>query len=357
MRRVLTIAATMLLAVLIGAPAASACGFLVSANGAVNLGKTTTLVVWEDGVEHYVTNFEFAGDAESFGSIIPLPAIPTDVGKAGEWTLQRLKLEVAPPQPSDFALFAASTVAEDGAEVILRTQIDSLDVVVLRGGADDVKTWVNDNGFNLPDTAGTEHMFSFYGDRTQIWLASRFDAAQAAEDGFVSGDGIPVQITMPVDRPWVPLHILHGASPDSAIIEADVFLITPDRPNLLYGEGLSIERSERASTLLLDDLRSDENMEWVPDSGWFTYLALNTEAENVVYDLAIGVDGEAASFIDAGFTKFEPTQRQLRAMGLSTETNPTGQLLIVVLVGALAGALGAAFVVNRRRHASDVTDI
>ena len=352
MRRVLTMTAIMLLTVLIGAPAAQACGFLVSANGAVNLGKTTTLVVWEDGVEHYVTNFEFAGEAESFGSIIPLPAVPTDVGKAGEWTLQRLQLEVAPPQPAGFALFAASVVAEDGAQVILRTQIDSLDVVVLRGGSQDVKTWVNDNGFNLPETEATEHMFSFYGDRTQIWLASRFDADQAAQDGFVSGDGIPVQITMPVDRPWVPLHILHGASPDTAIIEADVFLITPDRPNLLYGEGLTIERSEEASPLLLDDLRSDENMEWVPQSGWFTYLALNTEAENVVYDLAIGVEGNSPSFMDAGFTKFEPTTRQLRAMGLTTDTNEAGQLLIVVLVGALAGTLGAAFVVNRKRHRS-----
>ena len=49
------------------------------------------------------------------------------------------------------------------------------------------------------------------------------------------------------------------------------------RPNLLYGEGLIVERSEWANDLLLRDLRSDENMEWVPDNGWFTYLKLETE--------------------------------------------------------------------------------
>lgn len=353
MRRILTMTATMLLAILVAAPMAQACGFLVSPNGAVNLGKTTTLVVWDDGVEHYITNFEFAGEAESFGSIIPLPAVPTDVRRAGDWTLQRLQLEVNPPAPSDLALFAASTVAEDRAEVILRTQIDSLDIAVLRGGTEEVRAWVNENGFNLPDTPETDHMFDFYGDRSDVWLASRFDADLAAEDGFVSGDGIPVQIEIPIDRPWVPLHILHGASPDSAIIEADVFLITPDRPDLLYGEGLSIERSERASDLLLDDLRSDENMEWMPELGWLTYLALNTEAENVVYDLAIGVEGRSPSFVDAGFTKFEPTRGHLRAMGLSPDTEDGWRFAAVVGAGALAGALGAMFVLGRSRRSTD----
>ena len=192
-------------------------------------------------------------------------------------------------------------------------------------------------------------MFDFYGDRTDIWLASRFDADAALEDGFISGDGIPVQITMPVDRPWVPLHILHGASPDTDIIEADVFLITPDRPDLLYGEGLTIERSEPASELLLDDLRSDENMEWIPEEGWFTYLNLETEAANVVYDLAIGVDGNSPSFVDAGFTKFEPTHDHLNAMGLEIDHGPWWNLIGMAVVGMASGLLGATFALNRRR--------
>ena len=38
-----------------------ACAGLIGSNGAVNLGRTTTLAGYHGGVEHYVTSFEFAG--------------------------------------------------------------------------------------------------------------------------------------------------------------------------------------------------------------------------------------------------------------------------------------------------------
>src|SRR5205085_5998328 len=40
---------------------AFACGGVFSQNGEVNLTRTTTLAGYADGVEHYVTAFEFAG--------------------------------------------------------------------------------------------------------------------------------------------------------------------------------------------------------------------------------------------------------------------------------------------------------
>ena len=86
--------AVAMLVVLVAAPIAQACGFLVAANGAVRLGRTSTFVAWEDGIEHYITNFTFEGEVDSFGSLIPLPSEPTDVSRAGDWTLQRLQIEV-----------------------------------------------------------------------------------------------------------------------------------------------------------------------------------------------------------------------------------------------------------------------
>src|SRR4051812_11101567 len=74
-----------------------ACGGLVAPNGTIRLLRTSTLAAWHDGVEHYVTSFQFAGDGAEFGSIIPLPGIPTNVERGGDWTLQRLAREVAPP--------------------------------------------------------------------------------------------------------------------------------------------------------------------------------------------------------------------------------------------------------------------
>ena len=85
-----------LLAVIVTAPAAGACGSLIADNGAVNLVRTTTLAAYHDGVEHYVTSFEFTGAPKTFGSIIPLPGKPSNVERAGDWTLQRLQREVNP---------------------------------------------------------------------------------------------------------------------------------------------------------------------------------------------------------------------------------------------------------------------
>src|SRR5262245_43988224 len=82
--------------VLTSAAPAGACGGLVGENGTIQLTKTSTLAAYHDGVERYVTSFEFTGEGEEVGSIIPLPDVPTDVERGGDWTLQRLAQEVAP---------------------------------------------------------------------------------------------------------------------------------------------------------------------------------------------------------------------------------------------------------------------
>ena len=81
----------------LGAVPAGACGGLVGENGTIELVRTTTLAAYSGGVERYVTAFEFTGEGEEVGSIVPLPDVPTKVERAGDWTLQRLAQEVAPP--------------------------------------------------------------------------------------------------------------------------------------------------------------------------------------------------------------------------------------------------------------------
>ena len=79
-RRSLAALAGLLLVAISAAPAL-ACGGLIGPNGAVNLLRTTTLAGYHDGVEHYITSFEFAGGGGSFGSLTPLPGVPTSVEK------------------------------------------------------------------------------------------------------------------------------------------------------------------------------------------------------------------------------------------------------------------------------------
>ncbi len=102
MRRLLTLVAATA-ALLITASPALACGGLIGPNGAVNLLRTTTFAGYHDGVEHYVTSFEFAGGEGEFGSIVPLPGVPTDVVRGGDWTLQRLVQETTPQRELAFA--------------------------------------------------------------------------------------------------------------------------------------------------------------------------------------------------------------------------------------------------------------
>jgi hypothetical protein len=134
-------------------------------------------------------------------------------------------------------------------------------------------------------------MLDFYGRRSQIFMAARFDASRAAELGQNAGDGTPIMLTIPTDQPWVPLRILSLGLDKSEFVEADVFLLTDHQPSLLAGgSGLTLARSEAANDLLLSDLRSDKGMEWVPNDMWFTYLQVGTEAGTLDYDLAISDD-------------------------------------------------------------------
>lgn len=79
---------------------AAACGGLVAPDGAVRLDHTSTLAAYHNGIETYITSFEYNGGSANFGSIIPLPAAPTTVTRAGSWTLQRLEREVHPIPPT-----------------------------------------------------------------------------------------------------------------------------------------------------------------------------------------------------------------------------------------------------------------
>ena len=311
---------------------AAACGGLVGENGTIQLTKTSTLAAYHDGVERYVTSFEFTGTGESVGSIIPLPDIPTDVVRGGDWTLQRLAQEVAPPLLESFQATGAALADGGSAEVILETEIDALDITVLKGGGDEVGTWARDNGFLL--TPDAPEVLDFYGHRSQIFMAARFDAARAAALGQTAGDGTPIMLTIPTDAPWVPLRILSLGLEGEEVVEADVFLLTDEEPDLLAGgPGLSLERSEPANDLLLDDLRSDVGMEWVPQDMWFTYLQVEADAADLDYDLAISPDDTTLpTLADTGVPA--PQVRPVHAPGPALPVWPMAAGAVVAVIVA-----------------------
>lgn len=292
----LVAAMAIVMVILVAAPAL-ACGGLVNPNGTVSLVKTTTMVGYVDGVEHYVTSFEFAGGGAEFGSIVPLPGVPSDVERAGDWTLQRLVQEVQPPPTFEQEALGAADAAGRSAEVLMETTIDALDITIVKGGGDEVGEWAKENGFSL--TPDAPEVLDFYAARSPIFMAARFDPKAAAERGQSAGDGTPVHLTIPTPNPWVPLRILGLGLGDKAEIEADLFLLTEGVPEMLpapepagHEDGIVLDRSEKADTLLLADLRSDKGMKWIPrDDVWFSYLRIDTTAGELRHDLAIDATG------------------------------------------------------------------
>ena len=291
--------------VLLGAQPAMACGGLVGPGGTVQLGRTTTLAGYHDGVEHYLTSFTYTGGGARFGSIVPLPGVPDDVRKGGEWTLQRLVRETQ-PQPEALRTATFTADSSQAAEELLTTRVDALDITVLRGGGRAVGDWAREHGFGL--SVDAPEVLDFYASRSPIFLAAAFDGDAAAERGQQLGDGTPVHITIPTDNPWVPLRILALGKTGEERVEADVFLLTDEAPALLPApgggdDGMRLDHSAAATTSLLDDLRSDRGMEWIPSDAWLTKVAIDAAAASLSYDLAIDASGAGApSPVDAGFT-------------------------------------------------------
>ncbi len=331
MRRFPAVLAASLAGVLFTAAPAFACGGLIGPNGAVNLLRTTTFAGYHAGVEHYVTSFEFAGGGGAFGSITPLPGIPSSVERGGDWTLQRLIRETEPVLVQfDAAERAAPT---GGAEVLLETKIDALDITVLKGGGDEVGAWAAEHGFRLPPDA--PEVLDFYAERSPIFLAASFDADEAAKRGQAVGDGTPVHVTIPTTDPWVPLRILGLGKSAGERVEADVYLLTDRRPALLpnpVGQGLFLDHSASATDLLLDDLRSDKGMGWVPDSAWLTKIRIDADAASLRYDLAVDASGQGT-----------PSRLAAGLMPAVTKTGDTS-LPALLSVGMLLIAFGVGLV-------------
>jgi hypothetical protein len=273
----------------IGAGPALACGGLVGPGGTVQLARTTTLAAYHDGVEHYVTAFEYNGGGAKFGSIIPLPDVPMKVEKGGDWTLQRLIRQTQPLRETFQA--AGASAAADKAQVLLTAKVDALDLTVLRGGGTAVGTWAREHGFGLSPDAPA--VLDFYAQRSPIFLASSFDPSRAAARGERVGDGTPVHLTIPTSNPWVPLRILGLGLGRKDPVRADVYLLTDRQPALLRpDQGVRLDQSRAASQQLLTDLRLDRGMGWLPGSGmWLSYLTVDTTAGALQHDLAIDASG------------------------------------------------------------------
>ena len=181
--------------------------------------------------------------------------------------------ETAPVGRFDALQRSALAAAPAPAQVILTARVDALDITVLKGGGAEVGQWATEHGFRLP--ADAPEVLDFYANRSPIFMAAVFDADAAKARGQNIGDGTPVHLTIPTESPWVPLRILSLGKKADDRVDADVYLLTDQRPALLpypFANGMRLDHSAAATTSLLNDLRSDKGMGWIPQSGWLREL-------------------------------------------------------------------------------------
>ena len=337
MRRFLAGAAALVAALMLTTQPAAACAGLIGPNGAVNLVRTTTFAGYHDGVEHYVTSFKFAGGSGKFGSLIPLPGVPSEIIRGGDWTLQRLIRETEIAKFARGAFPLASAAASD-AIVLQQVRIDALDITILKGGGEAVGRWATDNGFRLPPDA--PEVLDFYAARSPIFMAAVFDADAAKARGQNIGDGTPVHLSIPTAAPWVPLRILGLGKTGSDRVDADVYLLTDAKPQMLPTplglNGMRIDHSAAATQSLLDDLRSDKGMGWVPTTGWLSKVVVDASAAPLQYDLAISATAAAPSPVAAG----------LQAPAAPPIEKPAQDLTGFALLALSALALGSLLILR-----------
>ena len=111
--------------------------------------------------------------------------------------------------------------------------------------------------------------------------------------------------------------------------------------------------SASASRSLLDDLRSDEGMAWVPQTAWLTKLSIDSRVSSLNYDLAVDADGkDQPSAVAAG-----SQSPQRPAVPADLFVQPTGpdssrsNLTWAVLVAVGLAVVGATLFTLRRTQA------
>ena len=198
--------------------AVDACAGLIGSNGAVNLGRTTTLAAYHDGVEHYVTSFEFPGGGGEFGTLDPAARRP-DQRRA------RRRLDAAAPRPARrgrswrsrrptrLGRRACGRERRGAASRCASTRSTS---PCSRAAAPSwrrgLRSTASGSRPTRPRCSTSTPSAARSSSRPCSTATPRWSAARPL------GDGTPVHLTIPTDNPWVPLRILGlGKQADDAV--------------------------------------------------------------------------------------------------------------------------------------------
>ena len=199
-----------------------ACGgFFCDTTGVDQAGEVVVFEVDGGQVSTHVT-VSYRGPADEFAWVVPVPAEPT-LGISPRELFDGLNLTTAPlPQLSFTSSGCTEADADADADtdadtdtdadvdtadsgglqvlVVSEAEVGPYDSVVLRAlDADDLVTWLQDNGYAVPDNLS--ELVAPY-----LAPSMHFLALKLAKDASV-GDMAPIRLTYAADRPSIPLQL------------------------------------------------------------------------------------------------------------------------------------------------------
>ncbi len=252
----------------------SACtGLFCTSAPTQQTGENILWAVEDDGTLTVHIQIQYAGESSAFAWILPLPAVPMSVGVGTDALFAQLAGATAPtyrleaitrgtcrspgvceyPTRDTFgrgtsdagarrADAAAADAASSGPTIHLRQEVGPYDSVVISGrSADEVLTWLRDNGFDIPSAA--EPLIADYVAAEHVFVAVRLLSDRSA------GEIQPLVLRYTEGQPCLPIRMTAIASaldmPITAYFLADAYagptnysLIEPtyDEPRLWRGD-------------------------------------------------------------------------------------------------------------------------
>jgi hypothetical protein len=342
-----------------------ACGGPLSPNDSVHLTTAQTLVGWHNGIEYYMTNFAYSGEASKFGWVLPLPAQPQKIEEGSMQIFSDLEAETLQGS-SNRGRFSSGSYAANpgGAQVLQKTTIHSLTISIIQGNGSQIVNWARENGFTVD--AETQAHLLMYARASSIFMAARYELP-STQQAQKQGESTPILLSMRTPSLWIPVELL---ATDGGQTSANFYLLT-DRPLALSswqsklglsptGEdvpgapGLTVHYREQLPDTLVQTMASETNMGWIWQHAWFTELDLSAPAALVTYDIGISPSSVIHS------AAFGTPPKTLINHGLTQELPawipalPADSFwpVIIGLLVVLSGAAAFIFVLRRRRHST-----
>lgn len=260
---------------------AAACGGFFCNRQAIDQSGERILYSYnDDGTITTVVQILYTGPSETFAWILPVPAEPTvDVGTDALFTA--LESATAPRFELDYRTVgtcrsdpycsypdeydtdygrgqdASAPAADAGAlppsvDVRLRANVGPYDVAVLASGsADALRTWLSDNGYEIPDSAGAE--LDHYVALDHFFVALKLQKDRSA------GEIQPIVLRSANDEPCIPIRLTRIAT-------------VPDMPVTAY---FLADRRARPLNYMLVSADLDDSGLWL---GSRSYSAAVTQA-------------------------------------------------------------------------------